>query len=102
VSVEDVRDLVKQEKESEEELQKAEQDAAHIVEEARVEVKRILEDVEGGRYYDTLFEAEVKKIGEKKRAAGKEFDDELERLENTARTNMEKAVTFIVKSALGV
>jgi vacuolar-type H+-ATPase subunit H len=99
-SVEDIKSLVKQERAIEEELQRAKEEAASIVEEAKAEAKRILEEVEDGRYYSSLFETEVRKIDEKKKAVEKEWDDAVEELNRTASENMEKAVGLVVKLVL--
>lgn len=100
MSVEEVRSLVKQEKESEQELRKAKEEATAIVENAKVESKQILEEVEESRYYSALFETEAKKTARKKKALEKEFDDARERLEKTADKNMEKTVAYIMKLIL--
>jgi len=99
-SVEDIKSLVRQEREFEEELQRAKEEAANIVEKAKAEAKGILEEVEDGRYYSSLLETEVRKIDEKKKAVEKECDDEVEKLKKTASENMEKAVAFVVKFVL--
>lgn len=100
-SVEDIKSLVKQERAVEEELQSAKEEAANIVEKAKAEAKRILEEVEDGRYYSSLLETEVRKIDEKKKAVEKEWDDAVEKLKKTASENMEKAVALVVKLVLG-
>ena len=99
-SVEDIKSLVKQERNIEEELQRAKEEAANIVEKAKAEAKRILEEVEDGRYYSSLLETEVRGIDEKKKAVEKECYDEVEKLKKTAGKNMEKAVAFVVKFVL--
>jgi V/A-type H+-transporting ATPase subunit G/H len=100
MSVEGIKSLVKQERESEEELQRAKQDAARIIEEAKVEARRIQEEVENSRLYDSILDAETKRISEKKRAVETEFDVQVEALERLAKTNMLETVAFIVKTVL--
>jgi vacuolar-type H+-ATPase subunit H len=100
-SIEDIKSLVKQERAAEKELQRAREEAVSIVEKAKVEAKSILDEVEDRRYYDSLLETQVKKTDEKKKAAEKEYDDALIKLENTAKENTEKAIAFVVKSVLG-
>jgi vacuolar-type H+-ATPase subunit H len=100
-SIEDIKNLVKQERAAEKELQRAREEAVSIVEKAKVEAKSILDQVEDRRYYDSLLETQVKKTEEKKKAVEKEYDDALIKLENTAKENTEKAIAFVVKSVLG-
>ena len=101
ISVEDIKSLVKQERSIEEDLQRAKEEAASIVEKANAEVKRILDGFEDGRYYHSILETELKKIEEKKKTVEKEWNDVAERLKKTAGENMEKAVALVVKLVLG-
>jgi vacuolar-type H+-ATPase subunit H len=101
MSVEGIRELVKQEKESEEALQRAKEKATKIIEEAKLRAKRILEEAEDGMFYDELLKKEMDKIEKKKQAAEKESDDALKELEKTANINMDETVAFIVKQVLG-
>jgi len=101
MSVEDIRSLVKQEKESEEQLKRAEEEAKRIVEEAKAEAESIVNDVECHRYLNRLREEETKKIEQKKSALEKESDEILRNLRTTANENMEKTVAFILRLILG-
>jgi vacuolar-type H+-ATPase subunit H len=100
-SIEDIKSLVKQERAAEKELQTAREEAASIVEKAKVEAKSILDELEDGRYYNSLLETRVRETEEKKKAVEKEYDDVLIKLENAANENTEEAVAFVVKRVLG-
>jgi vacuolar-type H+-ATPase subunit H len=100
VSVEDIRDLLEQEKESEKELREAKEKAERILKEAKAEAKRISEQADDDRYYEALIQATVKKASERKATMEQEFENTLEKLQQTASMNMDKAVAFIVKQVL--
>ncbi len=101
MTVEDIRNIVKRERNSEEEIQKAKEEAERIVEEAKTKAKRIMNNVEDQRYLNGLLEAEMKKIEEKKKTMENEFSEELENLKKRGEGNMEKAIAYILKLVLG-
>ncbi|HUW48583.1 MAG TPA: V-type ATPase subunit subunit G family protein [Patescibacteria group bacterium] len=101
MSIEDIRNLVKKERESEEEIQRAKEEAGRIVEEAKTEARKIMNDIEDQRYLDALLETEMKKIEEKRKAIEKEFAEELENLKKRGGKNMEKAIAYVLKLVLG-
>jgi vacuolar-type H+-ATPase subunit H len=101
VAIEDIRNIVKKERDSEEEIQRAKEEAGRIVEEAKEEARKIMNDVEDQRYLNALLETEMKKIEEKKKAMEKEFADEFENLKKRGGNNMEKAIAYILKLVLG-
>lgn len=101
MSVEDIRRLVEKERESEEQVKKAEEEASRIVEQAKVEAKAILSDVENERHLKALLEQEMKKIEAKKRTWETECNEALEDLKRTANENTEKTVACIVKYVFG-
>jgi len=101
MSAEGIRRLIEKEKESEEQLKKAEEEASHIVEQAKWKAKAILSDVENERHLKALLEQEMKKIEAKKRTWETECNEALEGLKRTANENTEKTVTCIVKYVFG-
>jgi vacuolar-type H+-ATPase subunit H len=101
VSIGDIRDLVEKERESEEEIQRAKEEAGRIIEEAKTEARKIMNDVEDQRYLNALLEMEMKKIEEKKKAIEKEFAEEFENLKKIGEENMEKAIAHVLKLVLG-
>jgi vacuolar-type H+-ATPase subunit H len=101
VAIEDIRNIVKKERDSEEEIQRAKEEAGRIVEEAKEEARKIMNDVEDQRYLNALLETEMKKIEEKKKAMEKEFAEEFENLKKRGGNNMEKAIAYILKLVLG-
>ncbi len=101
MSIEDVKALVKQERQTEEELRKAREEANRIIEDAKVEAKRVRDEAEDGRQYEAIFEGEMKKTEKKKRAEEKSSDEAAEKLKELGEANIEKAVGLIVKSVVG-
>jgi vacuolar-type H+-ATPase subunit H len=101
VAIEDIRNIVKKERDSEEEIQRAKEEAERIVEEAKTEAKKIMNDVEDQRYLNALLETEMKKIEEKKKAIEKEFAEEFANLKERGGNNMEKAIAYVLKLVLG-
>jgi vacuolar-type H+-ATPase subunit H len=101
MSVEDIRSLVKQEKESEVQLKRAKEEATRIVEQAKIEADKTLNDVEDHRYLSKLLEDEMKKIEQKKRTLENESNKVMENLQTAASKNMEKAVAFILGMVFG-
>jgi vacuolar-type H+-ATPase subunit H len=101
VPIEDIRNLVKKERESEEEIQRAKEKAERIIEEAKTEARQIMNDVEDQRYLNALHETKMKEIEEKKKAIEKEYTEELENLKKRGGKNMEKAIAYVLKLVLG-
>ena len=101
MSVEDIKELVAKEKESEVQLKMAQDEASRIIEDARKEGRAILSDVEDPGYFRTLREQEIKRVGEKKRAWEMECNDALENLKSKANENMQKTVDYVVKLIFG-
>jgi vacuolar-type H+-ATPase subunit H len=101
VTIEDIRNIVRKERDSEEEIRRAEEEAERIVEEAKTEARKIMNDVEDQRHLNALFETEMKKIEEKKKAIEKEFAEEFENLKKRGVNNMEKAIAYVLKLVLG-
>jgi V/A-type H+-transporting ATPase subunit G/H len=100
MSVEDIRSLVNKEKKIEEEIQRAKDAAANILEKAKTEARRILGEAEDSKYYDALLEKEEKVIGEKKKSLEKEYNNSLEELRKIANSNMERTIAFIIEKVL--
>jgi len=100
MSVENIRSLVRKEKQIEEEIQKAKERATGIIEKAKTDAKKVLREAEDSRYYDALIEREKKKLEEKKKSLEKEYNDRLEELRKIASNNMDRAVAFILKNVL--
>ncbi len=100
MSIEDLKVLVQQEKESEEKLKKAMEEANSIVKKAREDADRILENAENPKQYDDVFQAGLTEINEKKKLLEKETEKKIERIRAKAKKNMEKATALIVKRIL--
>lgn len=100
MSVEDIKSLVRTEKQIEEEIQEAKERATNIVEKAKTDAKRVLREAEDSRYYDALIEREKKKLDEKKKSLEKEYNASLEELRKIASNNMDRTVAFILKNVL--
>ncbi len=101
MTIEDIRNIVKKEKENQEEIRRAKEEAEHILEEGRTEAKRIMDNVEDQRYLNALLETEMKKIEDKKRVMEKEFAEELDDLKKTGENNLEKTIAYILGLVLG-
>ncbi len=101
MSIEQIKNLVNKEKENEKEIQQAKEEAERIVKEGKTEARRIMNDIEDHRYLNKLFEAELKKIEEKKKILEREFAEEYSNLQKTGERNMEEAITQVLRLALG-
>jgi len=101
MSVEEIKNLVTLEKESEEKIRKAEEKAANLIEKAREKARKILQEAESPEHYDTLFKTKSKEIGERKKAMENEVEEEVQRIQKAASKNLDKTVALIVKNVLG-
>jgi vacuolar-type H+-ATPase subunit H len=101
MSIEEIRKLVRQEKETEEKLREAEKEAANLIERARERALKILQEAENPETYDKIFEEKLTEVAEKKKLMEKEVNEKTKRLRGVASKNMEKTVSFIVRYVLG-
>jgi vacuolar-type H+-ATPase subunit H len=101
MSVEEIRNLVKQEKEMEENLKMAEEQAATIIENAREKARQMLQDAEDPRTYDKIFNERLAEVEGKKKLVEKEVNKKAEQVREAANKNLEKTVSFILKHVLG-
>ena len=102
MSIEEIKNLVTQEKESEEKLRKAEEKANGLLEQSKEKARKILQEAENPEYYDDIFKARLKEIEEKKKVMQREIDEKVEEIRKIANKNLEKTVSIIVKRVLGV
>lgn len=101
MSIEEIRNLIKEEKETEDKRKKAQEKATGIIEEAREKARRILQEAEQQEYYDEIFKKEAAEIKDKKEVIEKETNKRAERIQEIADKNLEKTISVIVKLVLG-
>jgi vacuolar-type H+-ATPase subunit H len=101
MTIEDVKKLVEQEKDSEQNIRKAKEEAENIIKKSKADAQRILDEAEDQKYYDDIFAAGLKEINEKKKLLEKETEKKIEQIRKIAKKNLEKAVSLIVTHILG-
>jgi F0F1-type ATP synthase membrane subunit b/b' len=100
VSIDEIRNLVKQEKEMEQKRKDAEEQAARIIENAKAKARQLLQEAENPEYYEDIVTAKTKEIEQKKKQAEKEINDKIRQYPKKAEENMEKTVSKIVAYVL--
>jgi vacuolar-type H+-ATPase subunit H len=101
MSIEEMRDLVKQERMLEEKQLEAERKAAEIVSEAKEKAVRMIEEVSEESYYEDVLKQRSKEIEEKKEVIDKETDEKIKLVVQVATKNRGKAIEFIIERILG-
>jgi vacuolar-type H+-ATPase subunit H len=96
MTIEDIKRLVEQEKDSELNIKKAREEAENILKKSEEDAQRILEQSEDQKQYDDVFAAGLKEINGKKRLLEKETEKKIERIREIAKKNLEKSVSLIV------
>jgi vacuolar-type H+-ATPase subunit H len=100
MTMEDIKKLVEQEKDSEQNIKKAKEEAENILKKSEEDAQRILEMAEDQKCYDDIFAAGLKKINRKKKLLEKETEKKVERIREIAKKNLENAVSLIVRHIL--
>lgn len=100
MSIEEIKNLVKQEKESEEKLRKTREEAASLIERSKENALKILQEAEDQKHYDAIYEARLKEIEEKKKMMESKINEKIERIREIANKNLEKTISLIVKYVL--
>jgi vacuolar-type H+-ATPase subunit H len=101
MSIEEIKNLVKQEKTLEEKHGEAEKKAADIINRAKEKAVQMLEEVSDENYYKDALKQKTKEIEERKKLIDKEADDKTKLLDRIAAQNRERTVLFIVELVLG-
>ncbi len=101
MSVEDIKEMVREEKEQERRLQDARSEALRMVEAAEKDAKKIIaEGSENDSYYQRIRDEQAKITKSKKMKLIRDYDDQIQKVSNAAKRNMEKTVDFIIKQVL--
>jgi len=102
MSIEEVKTLVRLEKDGEEQLREAKERAQSIVAEAKKKASEIISAAEDQEYYDSLLEEWMKETNFKKKRIEEETEKKIAQLREAAKgAPMNDAVSLIVKSVLG-
>jgi vacuolar-type H+-ATPase subunit H len=100
MSIEEIRGLVKQERELEGKHIEAERKAADIINAAKEKAAKMLEEVSDESYYKDILTQKTKEIDDKEYSARKETDQKINLLEQTATKNRSKTISFIIELVL--
>jgi vacuolar-type H+-ATPase subunit H len=101
MSIEEIRDLVKQEKTLEEKHSDAEKKAAEIINRAKEKAVQMLAEVSDESYYGDILKQKSNEIEEKKRLIDRAADEKVKLLDRIAAQNRERTVLFIIELVLG-
>jgi vacuolar-type H+-ATPase subunit H len=100
MAIEDIRKLVEREKDSEEKIRKAKEEADGIIKKSKEDALKILQSAEDEKYYDGIFAAGSREINDKKKLTTKEAEEKIERIRKIAEKNLEKTISLIVRHIL--
>ncbi len=101
MSVEDIKEMVREEKEQERRLQNARSEALRIIEAAEEDAKKIIaEESESDSYYQRIRDEQAKIAEGKKMKLIRDYGNQIQSVSETAKRNMEKTVDFIIKQVL--
>jgi vacuolar-type H+-ATPase subunit H len=101
MSLDEIRNLIKQERTLEERHSDEERKAAEIINRAKEKAAQIIAEVSDDSYYKDILKQKSDEIEEKKRLIDKEADERIELLGRIAAQNRERTVLFIVELVLG-
>jgi vacuolar-type H+-ATPase subunit H len=101
MSIEEIRDLIKQEKKLEGEHSDAEKKAVEIINRAKEKAAQMIEEVSDEGYYEDILKQKSNEVEEKKKLIDKEADEKIKLLDQIAAQNREKTVLFIIELVLG-
>jgi len=100
MTIEDIKKLVEQEKDCEQKIKNAKEEAENIIKKSKEDADKILKNAEDQKHYDDIFAAGLKEINEKKKLLEKETEKKIERIRKTAKKNLEKTASLIIKQIL--
>jgi vacuolar-type H+-ATPase subunit H len=100
MTIEDIKKLVEQEKDSEQNIKEAKEEAENILKKSEEDAQRILEEAEDQKYYDNTFAAGLKEINRKKKLLEKETEKKIEQIREIAKKNLENTVLLITSHIL--
>jgi vacuolar-type H+-ATPase subunit H len=101
MSIEDIKQLIQQEKNHEQKVQNAKAEADRIIKTAEEEAKKIIsKEAENLAYYEKIKASQAKEAEERKEKLLQEYERKTAELTHIADANMEKAVDFIVRYVL--
>jgi vacuolar-type H+-ATPase subunit H len=102
LSIEEVRNLIRLEKEGDQKLEQAKEQADRIIAKAKENASKIVSTAGNQEYYDQLLKTWMKKTDTQKKAIEEQTEKRIKRLREAAQTSaMENAVSIIVKHVLG-
>lgn len=101
MSIEEIKNLVRLEKEVEGEIKKANESAANLIEKADEEAHKILQEAEDQKYYDGIFKKKIMEIEEKRDSMERQSEEKIKQLREIADKNLEKTISLIIKFLLG-
>ena len=101
MDIEDVKDLVRLEKELEQLTSETRKEAQSIIDKAKEKAQRVLSAAQNQKYYDVIWESKRKEIENKKRILENETEQKIKRIRDIAGINLEETLKFILKSLLG-
>lgn len=102
MSIEEIKTLVQEEKNGEEKLKKAREEAESLIAKAKGDASKIVSATENQEYYDDILKAKSKETDNKKRFMAEETEKKIKLIRETAQgTIMNNAVHLIVKQVLG-
>ena len=102
IEIRELQELIVHEKEAEQKVRKAKEQAEGILKKAREEVESTVQTVESDRYQTKSREAKKEEIARKKAEIEKEYEQKIATLNKVAEENFEKAVAFVTKEILKV
>lgn len=100
MTIEDIKRLVEQEKDSEQNIKNAKEEAENTLKKTGEDAQRILEQAEDQKQYDDVFAAGLKEINGRKRLLEKETEKKIERIREIAEKNLDKTVSLIIRHIL--
>ena len=100
-SIEEIKDLVKLERELEEKRREAENKAAEILAISRDKANRIIQEASNQEYYDVFFKTKIAELDKQKKLVEKETTEKMALIQDKTNKNREKTVTLVVGNILG-
>lgn len=100
MSIDEFKTLIQQEKESEEKIRKAKEEADNIIKEAQEKAEKLLEKAENPKQYDEIFQNGLTDINGKKKLIEEETEKKIQRIHTKAKKNLDKTTALIVNHVL--
>jgi len=102
MSIEEIKTLVRLEKDGKEQLREAQERAESTIAEARKKASKIVSAAEDQEYYDSLLKELMKQTDAKKRLMEEETEKRIIQIRGAAKgAQMNDAISLIVKRVLG-